>query len=155
MFDTIKPEHFKNYFKQFSCEKNSFRRTILIFPTDPDVAIQSLSLTVFGNVKLENILCKIYRFVKSVIVQLTFQFKKCYTLSKVVKCDRKYMNDCCSLILYERQKKNSNTCKYSLLSCHATEKLLNKRRIQFSKCLQTKYWDSHSASIISFQHCSV
>ena len=49
-------------------EKTSFRRTILIFPTDPDVAIQSLSLTVFGNVKLENILCKIYRFVKSVIV---------------------------------------------------------------------------------------
>ena len=86
-------------------EKNSFRRTILIFLTDPDVAIQSLSLTVFGNVKLENILCKIYRFVKGVIVQLTFQFKKCYTLSKVVKCDRKYMNDCCSLILYERQKK--------------------------------------------------
>ena len=49
-------------------EKTSFRRTILIFLTDPDVAIQSLSLTVLGNVKLENILCKIYRFVKSVIV---------------------------------------------------------------------------------------
>ena len=40
-------------------EKTSFRRT------DPDVAVQSLSLTVFGNVTLENILCKLYQFVKS------------------------------------------------------------------------------------------
>ena len=111
-------------------EKISFRRPILIFPTDPDVAFQSISLTVFGNVTLENILCKIYRFVKRDIVLVDF------SVQKVLYAQQSCKNVIATLVVHKfymkERKKNNNACQSKPISLIAflIELLYDKTTIE-------------------------
>ena len=90
---------------------------------------------------------KCYRLVNFSVQKVLYAQQSCKMWSQIYEW-LLFINS-----IWKTEKQNTNTCKYSLLSCHTTEKLLSKRSIQLFNCLQTKYWDSHTRPV--FQHCSV